>query len=92
MSRTSQKPLDSTQMANIILNDLSGEVEYRVGQRVRRGSRLEASIRKLFSEAMRGDVSSAAALLKMREHVETHGDIGPTVIKIGIPWSVAKDL
>jgi hypothetical protein len=41
---------------------------------------------------MRGDVGSADKLLKMREHAETHGDIGPTVIKIGIPWSVAKDL
>jgi hypothetical protein len=56
------------------------------------GHGLEAIIRKLFSEAMRGDVSSADKLLKMREHAETHGDIGPTVIKIGIPWSVAKNL
>ena len=49
-------------------------------------------IRKLFSEAMRGDVGSAALLLKMREHAETHGDIGPTVIKIDIPASVAANL
>ena len=83
---------DSTEMASIIRNALSEEVEYREGQRVRRGSKLEAIIRKLFSEAMRGDVSSAALLLKMREHVETHGDIGPTVIKIDIPASVAANL
>jgi hypothetical protein len=51
---------DPTGMADIIRNALSEEVEYREGRRVRRGSRLEAIIRKLFSEAMRGDVSSAA--------------------------------
>jgi hypothetical protein len=79
-------------MAKTIRNVLSEEVEYREGRRVRRGSRLEAGIRKLFSEAIRGEVSSAAALLKMREHVETRGDIGPIVIKIGLPASAAADL
>jgi Family of unknown function (DUF5681) len=83
---------DPTEMVNIIHNALSEEVEYREGRRVRRTSRLEAIIRKLFSEAMRGDVSSAAALLKMREHVETHGDIGPIVIKIGIPASLVANV
>ena len=83
---------DSTEMAKTIHNVLSEEVEYREGRQVRRGSRLEAIIRKLFSEAMRGEVSSAAALLKMREHAETHGDIGPIVIKIDIPASLAANL
>ena len=73
-------------------NVLSEEVEYREGRQVRRGSRLEAIIRKPFSEAMRGEVSSADKLLKMREHAETHGDVGPTVIKIDIPWSTVKNL
>jgi hypothetical protein len=83
---------DPTEMANTIRNVLSEEMEYREGRQVRRGSRLEAIIRKLFSEAMRGEVSSAAALLKMREHAETHGDIGQTVIKIDIPASLAANL
>jgi Family of unknown function (DUF5681) len=77
---------DSTGMAKIIHNVLSEQVEYREGRQVRRGSRLEAIIRKLFSEAVRGDVSSAAKLLNLREHAETHGDIGTTVIKIGIAY------
>jgi Family of unknown function (DUF5681) len=83
---------DPTEMSNIIAKALSEEVEYREGQKVRRGSRLEAIIRKLFSEAMRGNVGSAADLLKLRQHAETHGDIGPTVIKIGIPARVVADL
>jgi Family of unknown function (DUF5681) len=82
---------DPTEMANIIRKALSQEVEYREGRRVRRGLRWKI-IRKLFSEAMRGDVSSAAALLKMREHVETHGDIGPVAIKFGLPASLATNL
>ena len=83
---------DPTEMAKTIRDVLSEEMEYREGRRVRRRSRLEAVIRKLFSEAMRGEVSSAAALLKMREHAETHGDIGPIVIKIDIPASLAANL
>ena len=74
-------------MAKTIRDVMSEEVEYREGRRVRRGSRLEA-----VSEAMRGEVSSAAALLKMREHAETHGDIGPIVIKIDTPASLAANL
>ena len=76
-----------TEMADAIHSVLSEEVEFREGRRVRRASRQEAIIRKLFSEAIRGNVSSAAALLKMREHIQNHGDVGPIVIMIrgGLP-------
>jgi hypothetical protein len=58
------------------------EVEYREGHRIRRASKQELLIRKLFSAALRGDVSSADALLKLRVHAEHHGDTGPLVIRI----------
>jgi hypothetical protein len=39
-------------------------------------------IRKIFSAALRGDVGSADALLKLRVHAERYGDAGPLVIRI----------
>jgi hypothetical protein len=69
-------------MADVIHNVLFEEVEYREGRRIRRASKQELTIRKLFSAAVRGDVGSADALLKLRVHAERHGDTGPLVIKI----------
>jgi hypothetical protein len=69
-------------MADVIHNVLFEEVEYREGRHIRRASKQELMIRKLFSAALRGDVGSADALLKLRVHAEHHGDPGPLVIRI----------
>jgi hypothetical protein len=69
-------------MADVIHNVLFEQVEYREGRRIRRASKQELMIRKLFSAALRGDVSSARALLKLRVHAGQYGDTGPLVIRI----------
>jgi Family of unknown function (DUF5681) len=73
---------EPSEMADVIHNVLFEEVEYREGRRIRRASKQELTIRKLFSAAVRGDVGSADALLKLRAHAERHGDTGPLVIRI----------
>ena len=73
---------EPSEMADVIHNVLFEEVEYREGRRIRRASKQELTIRKLFSAAVRGDVGSADALLKLRVHAERHGDTGPLVIRI----------
>ena len=69
-------------MADVIHNVLSEKVEYREGHRIKRATRQELRIRRLFSAAARGDVRSADDLLKLRAHAEAHGTIGPLVIQI----------
>jgi hypothetical protein len=69
-------------MSDDIHKVLSEEVEFREGRRIRRASRRELIIWKLFSEAMRGNVGSADTLLKQRMHAENHGDAGPLMIRI----------
>ena len=73
---------EPNEMSDVIYNVLSEEIEYREGRRTRRASKQELLIRKLFSAAIRGDVSGADALLKLRVHAEDHGDTGPLVIRI----------
>jgi Family of unknown function (DUF5681) len=73
---------EPSEMAGIIDDVLSEEVEYREGPRTRKASRRELRVRKLFSAAIRGDVRSADDLLKLRVHAGIHGDAGPLVIQI----------
>jgi hypothetical protein len=40
------------------------------------------SIRRFAALATKGDVASAAWLLKMRAHAKKYGDTGPTVIRV----------
>jgi len=40
------------------------------------------SIKRLVTEAIKGDVNSAALLLTVRSRAEDIGDIGPLIIKI----------
>ena len=77
--RGKRKP---SKTSDVIHKVLSEEVEYREGRRIGRASKRELIIRKLFSEAMRGDVGSADALLKQRMHAENHGEAGPLMIRI----------
>jgi hypothetical protein len=64
-------------MADVIHKVLSEAVEYREGRRVRRASKRELIIRKLFLEAMRGDLRSSEPLLKLRMHAENNRDPVP---------------
>ena len=73
---------ERTEMTDVIHSVLSEEIEYREGHRTRRATKQELLIRKLFSAAIRGDVTSAGALLRLRVHAEHHGDTGPLVIRI----------
>jgi hypothetical protein len=73
---------EPSEMADVIHNVLFEEVEYREGRHIRRASKQELMIRKIFSAALRGDVGSADALLKLRVHAERYGDAGPLVIRI----------
>jgi hypothetical protein len=45
------------------------------------------SVRRFAALATKGDVASAAWLLKMRAHAKKYGDSGPTIIRVagGIP-------
>jgi len=70
---------EPSEIADVIHNVLFEEVEYREGRRIRRASKQELMIRKLFSAAVRGGCGSADALLKLRVHAERHGDTGPLV-------------
>ena len=53
---------ERTEMTDVIHSVLSEEIEYREGHRTRRATKQELLIRKLFSAALRGDVTSAGAL------------------------------
>ena len=58
-----------------------------VGTGQKKASRLELSVRRLAASAAKGDIGSAAWLLKLRAHAEKYRDAGPTIITIvgGLP-------
>ncbi len=62
---------------------------FRHGGKSKRAPRIELMIRSLGSAALKGDVSAAAMLLKIRAHCEKHGDINPPTITI---WLSKEDL
>src|SRR5690348_4177241 len=49
----------------------------------RRASRIELTIRAYGAAALKGDVGSAAMLLKIRAEGEKHGDINPVFLTFG---------
>jgi hypothetical protein len=53
----------------------------------RKASRIESLIRKLMAGAIKGDVSSAGELLKLRAHAEKYGDGGRLIVRVmgGLP-------
>src|ERR1700720_2368224 len=61
--------------------------EFRKRGKLKKASRIELSVRRLAASALKGDVGSAAALLKMRAHAEKHHETGPTIIRVvgGLP-------
>ena len=66
----------------ILKEVLFAEMDYKEGGKVRRAPRLEVAIRTLAAKAVKGDAASAMQLLKMRTRAETHGDLGPIMIRI----------
>lgn len=68
---------------NSTIDDLFNEtVNYFEGGRARRASRLEVTVRSQIARALKGDVGSADAILKLRAHAQKHGDVAPRVIRI----------
>jgi Family of unknown function (DUF5681) len=66
---------------------LHTRIEFRESGRLKKASRLELTIRRIAAAATKGDVASAALLLKLWAHAKKHGDTGPIVIRIvgGLP-------
>jgi hypothetical protein len=58
-----------------------------IGTGQKKASRLELSVRRLAASAAKGDIGSAAWLLKLRAHAEKYRDAGPTIFRIvgGLP-------
>jgi len=77
--RGKRRPFEAEE---ILKEVLFAEMDYKEGGKVRRASRLEVVIRTRAAKAVKGDVASAAQLLKMRTHAEKNGDGGPRVIKV----------
>ena len=76
------------QEAELLLNKvLNAKTEFRERGKLKKASRIELSIRRFAALATKGDVASAAWLLKMRAHAEKYGDTGPTIFRIvgGLP-------
>ena len=75
------------QFGEIVNRVMNAKVEYRERGTRKVASQIELFIRKLFVEALNGNVASADQILNMRTHAEKHGDTGLIVIRItgGLP-------
>lgn len=79
--RGRRKSVESDRPASV-LRILLEAVEYDEGGKRKTASRQEVAIRKLFNQAMRGDVRSANDLLVLRSHAQRPGAPGPMIIEI----------
>ena len=59
-------------VAEILNKVLNAKTEFRERGKLKKASRIELSVRRLAASALKGDVGSAASLLKMRAHAEKH--------------------
>src|SRR3984893_10936713 len=64
-------------VAEILNEVLNAKTEFRERGKLKKASRIELSIRRFAALATKGDVASAAWLLKMRAHAKKYGDPGP---------------
>jgi hypothetical protein len=71
----------------IMAHVLNTKVEFRDRGKTKKASRIELLIRKLIAGAIKGDVSSAAQLLKLHAHAAKYADAGPWIITVtgGLP-------
>jgi hypothetical protein len=58
------------------------KTDFRERGKLKKASRIELSIRRFAALATKGDVASAAWLLKIRAHAKKYGDTGPTIIRV----------
>src|ERR1700724_4631754 len=77
--RGKRRDLEVGEILNKVLN---AKTEFRERGKLKKASRIELSARRLAASFLKGDVGSAASLLKMRAHAEKHHETGPTIIKI----------
>jgi hypothetical protein len=68
--------------AEIVNEVMTGPVEFREGSTSKRASRIELLIKSYGAAALRGDVSAAEALLKIRANFERHPAIEPFVFQL----------
>ncbi len=75
-------------MGDILDRVLNGKIEFRERGKLKKASRKELNIKRLVVSAMKGDLSDAAMLLKLRAHAAKHPDGGPIIIQIigGLPY------
>lgn len=70
------------QLEEILNNVLNSKVEFRYHGKLAKAPRIELIVRKLVTEALKGNLNSAALLLTMRAHAAKYGDAGPQVMRI----------
>jgi hypothetical protein len=71
--RPKRKPFAAAETIDSVLNSTT---EYRERGQTRVATRRELTIRTLVNRALKGDVKSAEALLKLRAHAQRHRDAG----------------
>ena len=77
--RGKRRELDGSEIMKRVLN---ASAEFRDRGKMKKATRIELTIRKLVAAAVKGDVASAGALLKICVHAERYGDTSPTIIKV----------
>ena len=68
--------------AEILQRVLNFPAKFRYRGKWRRAPLIEVLIRSFGAAALKGDVSAAAMLLRIRTDCEKHGDINPTIITL----------
>jgi hypothetical protein len=75
------RPKANQQNPGSLMTDVfNREIEYREGGRLKRASIMEVIITQLAFRAAKGDVRAARMILKLKQHVETHGELNPLII------------
>jgi hypothetical protein len=75
------RPKTSQQKLGSVMTDvLNREIEYMEAGRPKRASIMEVIITQLVSRAAKGDVAAGRMILKLKQHVDTHGEFNPVII------------
>lgn len=77
LGRGARKTLKPGEIVSKVLNTLETITEKGKNKRV---SRIHRLVRRYGNAALKGDATSAALLLELRQHFETRGDINPRVL------------
>jgi hypothetical protein len=79
--RVKRPKLNEGELLKKVLNFLEPFRDSGKGKR-KRAPRSQLMVKRYGAEALKGDVGSAAMLLKLRAHGEKYGDINPVIIRI----------